>query len=138
MMTSYVEVALGRRAWADQVRLVGIRHERGVAIDLAVDAYRADPELAQRAEHADRDLAAVGYQYFVEHADDVSRSGSEGDGPAIAARQLTPGSARRHAARFSRMPAWRQAGIRAGSGAAAAPSAASTQAIERRGGLRVR
>ena len=36
------------------------------AVGLRIDGDRADPELAQRAEDADRDLAAVGDQDLVE------------------------------------------------------------------------
>ena len=53
------EIALGGRAWADQVRLVGRAHVERVAVGLGVDGDGADAELAQRAEDPDRDLAAV-------------------------------------------------------------------------------
>ena len=53
------EVALRRRPGADEVRLVRGPHVRAPPVGLRVDGDAADAELAQRAEHADRDLAAV-------------------------------------------------------------------------------
>ena len=65
-----VEVALGRRRAAQQVGLVGARDVQRVAIELGVDRHRGDAHLAQRADDADRDLAAVGDQDLLEHAID--------------------------------------------------------------------
>ena len=62
-----LQIALGRRRRADQVRLVGVRDVERAAVGLRVDGDRAEPELAQRAEDADRDLTAVGDQNLVEH-----------------------------------------------------------------------
>jgi hypothetical protein len=61
------EVALGRRRRPQEVRLVGVRDVQRGAIALGIDADRADPELAQRAEDADRDLPPVGDENLVEH-----------------------------------------------------------------------
>ena len=61
------QVALRGRAFADQVRLVGVVHERRIAIGLRVDRHRADAHLAQGAEDADGDLAAVCDQHLLEH-----------------------------------------------------------------------
>ena len=61
-----VEVALGRSAGAEQVRLVGEGDVERAAVRLRVDGDGADTELAQRAEDADGDLAAVGNQHFPE------------------------------------------------------------------------
>ena len=54
------QVALGRRPVADEVRLVGGAHVRAPPVGVREDGDAADPELAERPEHADRDLAAVG------------------------------------------------------------------------------
>jgi hypothetical protein len=54
-----VQVALGRRAGADEVRLVRAADVQCRAVGLGVDGDRADLELAKRAEDADRDLAPV-------------------------------------------------------------------------------
>ena len=62
-----VQVALGRRRAAEQVRLAGAGDVRRVAVDLRVDADARDPELFERAHDADRDLAAVGDQDLREH-----------------------------------------------------------------------
>ena len=62
-----VEVALARRARAEQVGLVGVAHEERVAIDLAVHRDRGDAHLAQRAEDPDGDLAPVGHEHLAEH-----------------------------------------------------------------------
>ena len=61
-----VEVALGRRASADQVRLVGVGDVRRVAVGLGVDGDRPDPELPEGAEDPDRDLAPVGDEHLSE------------------------------------------------------------------------
>ncbi len=60
------EVALRGRSGADEVRLVGGAHVRAPPVGLRVDGHATDPELAQRAEDADRDLAAVGHQHLRE------------------------------------------------------------------------
>ena len=60
------EVALGRRAGADQEGFVGGAHVRRVAVGLRVDGHSADPELAERSEDPDRDLATVRDQDFRE------------------------------------------------------------------------
>ena len=59
-----VQIALGGRAGADQVRLVGIGHVRRIPVDVRIDGDRADAELAQRPEDADRDLAPVGDEHL--------------------------------------------------------------------------
>ncbi len=60
------EVALGSRAGADEVRLVGRAHVRAPPVGLRVDGNATDPELAQRPEDPDRDLAPVGDQHLRE------------------------------------------------------------------------
>ena len=55
-----VQIALRGRAGADEIRLVGEADVERTAVGLGVDGDRRDPQLAQRAEDADRDLAAVG------------------------------------------------------------------------------
>ena len=54
-----VQVALRRRARADEVRLVRRPHVQRAAVGLRVHGDRADAELAQRPEDANRDLAAI-------------------------------------------------------------------------------
>ena len=75
-----VEVALGRGLAAERVRLVGVAHVRGVAVELGVDGDGRDAELATRSHDADRDLAAVGDQDLREHgcvSYGCARGGSE-------------------------------------------------------------
>src|SRR5207248_3316006 len=54
-----VEVALGRRPRAEEIGLVRDGRVERRAIRLGVDRDRLDPELPERTEDADRDLAAV-------------------------------------------------------------------------------
>ena len=54
-----VQIALRGRAGADEIRLVGKAHVERGAIRFGVDGDRRDPELTERSEDADRDLAAV-------------------------------------------------------------------------------
>ena len=58
-----VEVALGRRSRSDRVGLVGEQHVERCAVGLAEHRDGRDRELAQRADHAHRDLAAVRDQH---------------------------------------------------------------------------
>jgi hypothetical protein len=53
------EVALGGGRWADQEGLVGDPRVQCAAVCLRIDGDRPDPELAQRAEDANGDLAAI-------------------------------------------------------------------------------
>ena len=62
-----VQVALGRDGGTEQVGLVGLADVAGVAVGLGVDGDRADAHLLERADDADRDLAAVCDQDFLEH-----------------------------------------------------------------------
>jgi hypothetical protein len=48
------------------VRLVGDPDVQRVAVGLRVDGDRSDPELAERPEDPDGDLAAVGDEHFGE------------------------------------------------------------------------
>ena len=66
------QVGLGRRGRPDPDRLVGEAHVRRVGVGVGVDRDRADVELLERADDADRDLAAVGDQDGVEHQPTVS------------------------------------------------------------------
>ena len=54
-----VQVALGRRARADQIRLVGVRDVRRRAVDVGVHRHGPDPELPESPEDADRDLTSI-------------------------------------------------------------------------------
>ena len=56
------QVALARRAGADRPRFVGQAHVQGRAVAVGIDRHRSDPHVAARADHTDRDLAAVGDQ----------------------------------------------------------------------------
>jgi hypothetical protein len=62
-----VQVALRGGRPAEQVGLAGARDVRRVAVQLGVDGDRGDAELVERADDADRDLAAVGDQDLREH-----------------------------------------------------------------------
>jgi hypothetical protein len=57
-----VQVALGRGAGPNAVGLVGRTDVQRVTVGIRVDRDGADPELPQRAEEANRNLAAVGYE----------------------------------------------------------------------------
>ena len=55
-----VEVGVGRGRAAERVRLVGEPHEERVAVGLGVHRHAADAGVLAGADHAHRDLAAVG------------------------------------------------------------------------------
>ena len=57
-----VEVGVGRGRAAERVGLVGQPDEQRVAVGVGVDRHAADPGVLAGADHADRDLAAVGDQ----------------------------------------------------------------------------
>ena len=65
-----VEVALGRRAGPEEEGLVGLRDVERAPVGLRVHGDGTDPELAQRAEDADGDLATVGDEDFAEDGHD--------------------------------------------------------------------
>ena len=54
-----VEVGLGRGGAAQRVGLVGEPDEQGVTVGVGVDRHAPDSGVLARADHADRDLAAV-------------------------------------------------------------------------------
>ena len=62
----HAEVALVRRPGADPVGLVGDARVQAPAVGVGVDGDRPDPELSQRAEDPDGDLATVGHEDFGE------------------------------------------------------------------------
>src|SRR5690606_19266223 len=62
-----VQVAVARRRRADADVLVGKAHVQRLAVRLAVYRDCADAHLAARADDAQRNLAAVRDQYFLEH-----------------------------------------------------------------------
>ena len=62
-----VEIAVLRRRRADAHALVGKPHMHGVGIRGGVHGDRRDAELLAGPQHAKRNLAAVGYEDFVEH-----------------------------------------------------------------------
>ncbi len=69
----HVEVALRRRRRPDTYRLVGELHVLGVAVGFGIDDDRLDSELAAGPLDTECDLAAVGYQYLLEHPAALTR-----------------------------------------------------------------
>ena len=63
-----VEVGLARRRRPDADVVVGEAHVQRFAVGLGVDGDRLHAELAARADDAQRDLAAVRDEDFLEHA----------------------------------------------------------------------
>ncbi len=63
----HVEIALGRRCGPDADRFVGHADVLEVAIDRGMHGDGADTECVTRAQHAERDFAAVGDDDFIEH-----------------------------------------------------------------------
>ena len=61
-----VEIGVGGRRRADAHRLVGQAHVHGVGVGGRMDRDRLDPELVAGAVDAERDLAAVGDQQFLD------------------------------------------------------------------------
>src|SRR4029079_9863227 len=62
-----VQVALARRRRSDAHRLVGELDVERVGVGRRVDRHRADAHLAQGADDAQRDLAAVRNEHLVEN-----------------------------------------------------------------------
>ena len=62
-----VQVALARRGGSQPDGRVGLEHMPRRGIGVAVHGDRSDAQPAQGPHHPHRDLAAVGYQYRVEH-----------------------------------------------------------------------
>ena len=62
-----VEIAVARGGRADADALVGEPHMHGVLVGGRMHGDRRDAELLAGAQHAQRDLAAVGDQDLVEH-----------------------------------------------------------------------
>ena len=62
-----VEIALARGRGADGVGLARQREIRRAGVGFGIHRDRANAHLVQRAQHARRDGAAVGYHDFVEH-----------------------------------------------------------------------
>ena len=62
------QVALRGRGRADAHRLIGELDVQCVAVGGRVDGDGLDPELVQRADHADGDLASIRDEHSVEHA----------------------------------------------------------------------
>jgi hypothetical protein len=63
-----VEIALRGGAASERERLVGPRHVQRTAVGVGVHRDRSDSELAERAEHADCDLAPVRDKDLGQHA----------------------------------------------------------------------
>src|SRR4029453_8832492 len=64
----HVEIGLGRRPRAEQIRLRGALDVLRVAVGLGVDRHRLDPELVERADDTNGDLASVADQDLCEQA----------------------------------------------------------------------
>ena len=62
-----VQVALARGKGTDADGLVGQTQVQGLPVRLGIHGDRPDAELAAGADHADRDLAAVGDEDLIEH-----------------------------------------------------------------------
>ena len=56
-----VEIALARRGGSDADRDVRLGHVAGTGVGVAEHRDRTDTQLAERADHPDRDLTAVGH-----------------------------------------------------------------------------
>ena len=63
-----VEVAVFRRRRPDAHALVGEAHMHGVGVGGRMHRDRRNAELLAGAQHAQRDLAAIGDEDFIEHA----------------------------------------------------------------------
>ena len=62
-----VEIAVARGRRADADALVREPHMHGVGVGGRMHGHGRDAELLAGAQHAQRDLAAVGYEDFFEH-----------------------------------------------------------------------
>ena len=67
-----VEVAFARRRRAQMRSLIGFANVKSGAVGVGIDGDGANPHLAQRTDDAQRDLAAIGYQDFLEHRSDCN------------------------------------------------------------------
>ena len=73
----HVQIALGRRRRADAHALVGHAHPHARGVRLRVHGHGGHAHLAAGADHAQRDLAAVGDEDLVEHGcQSMTASGS--------------------------------------------------------------
>jgi len=68
MMASWSRVGVGGAGGADVVRLVGVANVARVFVGVAVDGDGVDAEFLAGPHHADRDFAAVGDEYLLEHS----------------------------------------------------------------------
>lgn len=64
-----MKVAFGGRGGAEVGGFIGGADVEGGAVGVGIDGYAADAELAEGSGDADRDLAPVGDQDFLEHAE---------------------------------------------------------------------
>ena len=62
-----IQIALRQLRRADADGFVGKADVQRVPVGVAVDRDRADAQLLARADDAQRDLAAIGYQNFLKH-----------------------------------------------------------------------
>jgi hypothetical protein len=73
-----LEIALGCGGFADADGFVGYLHVHGVDVGFGVDGDGADVQFLAGANDADSDFAAVGYEYFLEHALSVKKVAPRG------------------------------------------------------------
>ncbi len=72
-----VEIASRALCRSDADRFVGEAHVEAVAVGFRINRDRLNTEVLARADHAERDLAAVGDQYFLNMSDAASRTDGE-------------------------------------------------------------
>ena len=59
-----VQVALRRRPWPDQPRLIGAPHVQRAPIGLGIHGHGSDPKLPQSPKDPNGDLAAIGDEHL--------------------------------------------------------------------------
>jgi hypothetical protein len=108
-----IEIALGGRRRADAHAFVGQAHVHGVLVGGGMHRHRLDAQLAAGAQHPQGDLAAIGDQDLVEHADLVASSEQSlaGRRPRMEVASISPPATGAYGARTSpgeekRMPAF--------------------------------
>jgi hypothetical protein len=67
-----IEVAFARRRRPQMRGFIGFADMKRGAVGVGINGDRADTHLAKRANNTQRDLAAIGYQNFLEHRSDCN------------------------------------------------------------------
>ena len=90
------QVALRRGRRPEPDRDVGRAHVRRVHVGVGVHRDRADPQGAQRADHPERDLPAVGDEHSGEHSRHIRKTPKAGSpsGALAAAESASPSTVR--------------------------------------------